>query len=322
MGASDFLLRIGFPWRPMSNSSSSAPRARPPRVVGLGEILWDLLPSGRQMGGAPANVACHAAALGAESFMVSRVGKDNDGLELVRRLTVAGVDCRALQWDDRHPTGTVRVSIDALGQPGFEICGGVAWDFLTGDPESLLWALEADAICFGTLAQRHEVSRGSIRQFLEAAKPGCLRVFDVNLRQDYFNDEILKASLRRSSVVKLNDAELPVLSTRLGLLGDVRSQLKGMVTRYGLRGVALTRGGEGSLLGLDGEWSEHRGYPARVVDTVGAGDAFTAAMILGILAGWPVDAINDAANRIAAHVCECVGGTPPLSQALRELFRR
>lgn len=318
--ASDIFILIGFPWSPMSVSLSIAPRLRAARVVGMGEILWDLFPGGRQMGGAPANVACHAAALGAQSFMLSRVGKDDNGLELVRRLTAAGVDCRTVQWDEAHPTGTVVVSVDAQGQPQFEICESVAWDFLDGGQESLSWVWEAEAVCFGTLAQRHEVSRAAIRRCLEGVKPGCLRVFDVNLRQHFFSDAILEGSFRLSSVVKLNDAELPVVAARMGLEGDVRAQLEVLARRYSLRAVALTRGGSGSLLWLDGAWSEHPGYPSQVVDTVGAGDAFTAAMIVGMLNGWSADAIQDAANRIAAYVCGCAGGTPPLPAELRELF--
>lgn len=290
------------------------------KLVGIGEVLWDLLPGGRQMGGAPANFAYHACALGAEARIVSRVGKDDLGRELIARLQQLGVPTYCIEMDSERPTGTVTVAVAPDGQPQFTIHEHVAWDALSGESAGRLAVAGADALCFGTLAQRSEPSRSTIRSLVTAAPRTALRVLDVNLRQHYFSRAMLEESLRLANVLKVNDAELPVLAKLLGLAGDERAQLDQLAQRYQLRLVAFTRGSRGSLLFTEGRWSEHPGVATRVVDTVGAGDAFTAAMILGLLAGWDLDRINQVANQVAAYVCSCAGATPELPQALRALF--
>lgn len=289
-------------------------------VVGMGEVLWDLLPGGRQMGGAPANVVCHAAALGAEASLVTRVGRDADGDELRRRLEGLGVDLRAVEIDPEAPTGTVTVDLDAGGQPRFTIHEGVAWDRLEGGPGARDAVARADAVCFGTLAQRSPITRSAMASLLGLAAPGAWRVLDVNLRQHYHSPAVLESSLARANVLKVNDAELPRLAAWLGLGDEPRVQMTALADRWRLRVVACTRGAHGSLVLADGRWSDHPGVPVQVADTVGAGDAFTAAMILGLLAGWELDEWHRQANEVAAFVASRPGATPTLPAERRAPF--
>jgi fructokinase len=295
----------------------------PPLIVGIGEILWDLLPAGRQLGGAPANFAYHANALGAHGAVVSRVGDDDLGREILQRLDALGVDRTHVSTDPDYPTGTVDVRLDPAGVPTYVIHEPVAWDFLPNDAPLQGLASRAAAVCFGSLAQRSPASRQSIRQFLRATPPTCLRVFDINLRQQYYSREVLEDSLRACDVLKLNDAELPVVSRVLHVPGEAFqgpavSVARALLDRYLLRLVAVTRGPNGSLLLVrGGQTSDHPGSPVtNLADTVGAGDAFTAALVMGLLAHRDLDAINAAANRLAAYVCTQPGATPPIPAAL------
>lgn len=287
-----------------------------PTVIGIGEILWDLLPSGPRMGGAPANFACHAHALGADAFVISRVGEDDAGKLLLENLGQLGVSTTAIDPDPEHPTGTVEVSLADDGQPRFNIIEGVAWDHLKSRPQLLQLAAQADAICFGSLGQRSEVSRHTIRQIVAATPEHALRVFDVNLRQSYYNASILHDSLELANICKLSDAELPVIADLLGLEGDLCTQLDQLVRRYHLRLVVFTRGGNGSILTDGGEWSDHPGLPAEVKDTIGAGDSFTAATTMGMLLKWPLRKISHTANQVAAYVCSQHGAVPDLPDEL------
>ncbi len=310
---------------PMTQSllenSSDRPSLRP-RLVGLGEVLWDLLPGGRQLGGAPANFACHAAALGADARIVSRVGRDDDGRDLVSRLVELGLSTDGIEIDPTAPTGTVGVEMNAGGHPVYTIHENVAWDFLQGE-EAGRWAVaSADAVCVGTLAQRHGVSRGTIRGLLESTKPGALRIFDVNLRQHFHSKGVIEETLHLANVLKVNETELPQLAGMFEIPGDDRAVIQELARRFGLRAVAFTRGDRGSLLHAEGCWSDLPGAKVRVVDTVGAGDTFTAAMTLGLLAGWDLDAVHHAATAVASHVCSLPGATPPLPAELRARFER
>jgi len=285
------------------------------QIVGLGEVLWDLLPTGPQLGGAPANFVCHARALGAEARLISRVGNDDLGREIIARLDALGLWTDCLATDALRPTGTVSVELDA-GQPRYIIHENVAWDFIEATPCALAAVRAADAVCFGTLAQRSRVSHDAIRALVSAAATGALRVCDVNLRQHFYSAELLRDSLALANVVKLNDTELPILADALSLPGDVRGQLAALVDRFALRQVVLTRGAHGSLL-FDGyNWAEHPGVSVEVEDTIGAGDSLTAAVTLGLLAGWDLETIGDRANRVAAYVCSREGATPPLPEHL------
>jgi len=288
-----------------------------PKIVALGEVLWDLLPEGRMLGGAPANFAVHAHALGAEAHLVSRVGQDALGSEIIETLAAKGLPVDDVQVDPAAPTGTVSVELGAGGLPQYVIHERVAWDAIAATPGALAMMAGADAVCFGSLAQRSLVSRGGIRALVGATPERALRIFDINLRQHYFSTEIVVASLGLANVLKLNETEMPVLAAMFDLDGDLPRQLEALAARFGLRAVALTLGARGSMLLVDGVLSEHPGVKVEVRDTIGAGDAFTAVLCLGLLAGWPPDRINERASTVAAFVCSQVGATPELPGELR-----
>ncbi|MBN1912111.1 MAG: carbohydrate kinase [Pirellulales bacterium] len=289
-----------------------------PLVVGLGEILWDLLPEGRQLGGAPANFAYHAAALGTEGVVVSCVGQDELGREILARLDAMGLGHDHVVVDPRHATGTVSVELDAQGKADYVIHQPVAWDFLPESAALDALAARADAVCFGSLAQRSEVTRATIRRFLAATPPSCLRIFDINLRQDFYDRDTIARSLASANVLKLNDEELPVLAEMFALSGDETELLDELIARFSLRVVALTKGAQGSVLVADGRRSVLPGAEVAIVDTVGAGDAFTAALALGLLRQWDLDAIHRRAGQVAAFVCTQQGATPTLPNELTE----
>jgi len=292
-----------------------------PRAIGLGEVLWDLLPSGPQLGGAPANFAAHAHALGAHGQLISRVGRDELGDEIRRRHAAIGFDGSLLQTDATAPTGTVAVTLSATGQPTFEIVPDVAWDRLEVTPEALAAVQAADVVCFGTLAQRHPTARTALRTLVAAARPGALRLLDLNLRAPHGDLDTVRWSLGAATVLKLNHEELALLAPPLELAGDEHECVDQLGRRHGFAAVALTRGARGSLLWTPRATDSHAGIPVAVRDTVGSGDAFTAAFALGLLAGWPLAEINRQANAVAAFVCTQPGATPPLPPELCALFR-
>lgn len=291
-----------------------------PKIIGIGELLWDMLPSGPRMGGAPANFACHAKALGAAAAVISRVGADESGNRLVEKLRSLGVSTEGVTADAVNPTGTVEVNLGADGQPSFKIMPGVAWDHLAVTPELTQLAAGADAICFGSLGQRSASSRDTIRQLVSSTPADALRVFDVNLREDFFTPEILDQSLKLANICKLSDAELPVIAGMLDLPGDTRSQLSRLLAAYGLHLIVFTRGGEGSILTDGTHWCEHAGVPTEVRDTIGAGDSFTCAVVMGLLQGWTLEKTSATANEIASFVCSRDGAVPNLPQSLRDRF--
>ncbi|MGA7909746.1 MAG: carbohydrate kinase, partial [Candidatus Sulfotelmatobacter sp.] len=249
-------------------------------VVGLGELLWDLLPTGKQLGGAPANFAYITSVLGDEGVPASRLGPDDLAAEAVLRLTELGLPTSFVQEDAIHPTGTVRVEVDGKGQPCFDILESVAWDFLEWTREWRTLAAQADAVCFGSLAQRSAESRSTIRHFLHATRQDAVRVFDVNLRQRFYTAQVLSDSMNLATIVKVNQEELPRIMQLFGLEHrDEELSAKRLVEIHRLKLLCLTRGGGGSLLLSADARSEHKGFAVRVVDTVGAGDAFTAGMV-------------------------------------------
>jgi fructokinase len=289
-------------------------------IVAIGEILWDLLPSGKQLGGAPANFTCHAWALGAEARLVSRVGGDALGREIIECWGARGFLTDTITVDKERPTGTVSVELDAEGQPRYTIHERVAWDRIEADDAALDAVGKADAVCFGTLAQRTKSARAAIEVLLSASRPDALRIFDVNLRPPFVARDVIVESMKPANVLKLNEHELPVLTDIFSLSGSPAEQIAALARRFELRLVALTRGGEGSLLFADGACSEHPGLKATVLDTVGAGDSFTAVLTLGLLQRWDLDRINRLANEVAAFVCSQSGATPELPDALRQPF--
>jgi len=295
----------------------SARRAMTYQSLAVGEVLWDLLPTGKQLGGAPANFTYHCRALGAEARLVTRVGDDDLGREVLDEFRLLGLPTGSVQVDPALPTGTVGVVLAPDGQPRFTILENAAWDRITADEAALASAAQADAVCFGSLAQRSEPARRAIRTLVSAARPGALRVFDVNLRPPFVDPAVIADSLGLADALKLNDQELPELVAMFGLPAGVRESMAELARRFGLSVVALTRGAGGALLLADGLWSENPGRPAAVCDTIGAGDAFTAALVVGLLAGRPLDEINRHANEVAAFVCSRPGGTPTLPDALK-----
>jgi len=289
-------------------------------VVGLGELLWDLLPAGKQLGGAPANFAYITSLLGDNGVPASRLGQDDLGAEALRRLKQLGLPTDFIQRDAQHPTGIVRVEVDRAGQPRFEICESVAWDFLEWTSQWQKLAGEADAVCFGSLAQRSASNRSTIRSFLQALRPDAVCVFDVNLRQNFYSADVLSASMKLATIVKLNHEELPRLM-RLFELEHRTEELSAqrLVALYKLKLVCVTRGEAGSLLANADGCSAHPGFRVRVADTVGAGDAFTAALVHEYLRGASLERMNDAANRTGAWVASQTGATPMLKPGGLEL---
>ncbi len=289
-----------------------------PVVVGLGEALWDVFPDGDHFGGAPANVALHAAALGAEAWLVSAVGHDARGDAVLARLDAAGVRRGTVPQLPDHPTGVVRVSPDAAGHPIYDIAADSAWDYVPWSPAVQQVAERADAIAFGSLAQRSPISRATIRRAVAATRGSSWRLFDVNLRQNYYDAGVLTASLKLANAVKLNEEELPVVARLCGLVPAPQAdQLRTLCDRFGLELAALTRGACGALVVTPDAVRESAAPPTVVVDTVGAGDAFTAALLIGVLAGRALDEVSRHANAVAAYVCSQPGATPPIPEELR-----
>jgi fructokinase len=297
-------------------------RSRPrPRVLSVGEVLWDVLPEGPKLGGAPANFAFHAHALGGEAALVSRIGDDALGQEILNCLHVAGLRTDLVQMDDTHDTGTVHVEVGPGGQPRYHIIGDVACDHLQATPAALAAAANAEVICFGTLAQRSDASRAAIRQLVCATPETAWRICDINLREPFALTDVVEESVAIANVLKLNDTELPVIARALGVSahGDA-AVLSQIALHGGLNVIALTRGERGSLLWADGVVSEHRGLSTPVQDTIGAGDAFTAALAIGLVTGWSLDVINARANEVASFVCSQAGATPELPGKLMAAF--
>ncbi len=286
-----------------------------PTVIGLGEILWDFLPSGRHLGGAPANFAYCSHLLGNRAVVVSRVGADDLGKQARDSLLRSGLTDQFLQTDPEHSTGTVYIRVDSAGQPKFEIADGAAWDFMTWTDLWKVLAETADAVCFGSLAQRSAESRHTILKFLDATRRGTLRVFDVNLRQSFYSAEIVQESVKRANVVKLNHEELPRVRQLLAIdSSEGIAFCREMLQKFDLQLVCVTRGANGSLLCDRSNADEHPGFLVHIKDTVGAGDAFTAALVHELLRGASLPQMNDLANRLGAWVASCSGAMPPVPE--------
>jgi fructokinase len=281
------------------------------KVVGLGEVLWDLLPERTCLGGAPANFAYITTLMGDQGIVASRVGEDSRGLEALRRMEELGLDIDHVQTDRKRATGSVKVELDGAGVARFEIAHPVAWDSLEWTLDWQYLAEKADAVCFGSLAQRSEESRATIRRFLGATSPGTVKIFDVNLRQSYYSHEILADSMRLADIVKLNDEELPKIMSLGGLPHkDELSSAQRLIGAYDLKMVCITRGGRGSLLMRGKDVSEHPGFRVHVADTVGSGDAFTAGLVHEYLQGASLDLMNEVANLVGAWVASEAGAMP------------
>jgi fructokinase len=286
-------------------------------VVGLGELIWDLLPTGKQLGGAPANFAYGAHLLGDVAVVASRVGADALGREAAARLTQLGLDASYLQRDATHPTGTVGVTLDARGEPHFQMNEDSAWDYLEWTTEWQALAARADAVCFGTLGQRVDQARAIIHRFLASMRTDTLRIFDVNLRHAFFTPDMLAASFRHATICKLNSDELERVAAMLstGTRGELDTA-RHLLAAFDLQLVAVTRGADGSLLVTKEEAIEHAGFRVRVADTIGAGDAFAATLAHGRLRRAPLVSVSEAANRMGAWLATQTGATPPADARL------
>jgi fructokinase len=296
----------------------------PHLILGLGELLWDLLPSGPRLGGAPANFSVMAGRLGNHAAILSRIGRDDKGRTAMEVLDPLPVDASRLQVDAVHDTGRVTVEFDGA-QPSYTIHEPAAWDFLELSDEWVQLAERADAVCFGSLAQRSRKSRQTIQTLVAETSSACVRVFDVNLRAPFYSSEVIEESLELATVLKLNDAEIRLVLALLGLpFGDgqeldrLRMDAERLLEAFPTLGmVAVTRGGHGSLLVKRGEWHEHLGIAIRAVDTIGAGDAFTAALTHYMLRGADLATLNEAGNRWGAGVASQAGAMPMLPDVVR-----
>lgn len=294
-------------------TADGRPLNAPLTIVGIGELLWDVLPTGRQLGGAPANFAYCSHLLGDNGTVVSRVGADELGNEIRESLATFGLTDDFVQSDNKHPTGTVKVQLDKAGQPDFTITYPSAWDFLEWNAPLQHLAKSADAVAFGTLAQRSPLSKQTIRAFLDGLRPEAAKVFDVNLRQSFYSAEVLRESIAWATIVKLNRDELPKVAALLELPAkDPRSFGRELLERFNLPLICITRGEKGSLLIRANEEHDHPGYRVKVRDSVGAGDAFTAGLVNQVLHGAPLPEANDFANRMGAWLASNSGAMPPV----------
>lgn len=288
-------------------------------VVGMGEALWDILPEGKKIGGAPANFAYHVSQFGLPSCVVSAVGADTFGKELLENFTSKGLN--HLIPEVPYPTGTVQVEIDPAGIPQYEIKENVAWDNIPYTPQLHALAQNTKAVCFGSLAQRNVVSRETINRVLDAMPrtDDTLTVFDVNLRQGFYDKEILCNSMQRCNILKINDEELVIISRMFGYPGiDLQDKCWILLGKYNLKMLILTCGINGSYVFTPGNVSFQPTPKVEVADTVGAGDSFTAAFIANILKGHTVEESHLKAVETSAFVCTQQGAMPVLPAKLTE----
>lgn len=284
-------------------------------IIGLGEVLWDMLPEGRKIGGAPANFAWHMAQFGYDARAVSAVGKDPDGEEILRNFAERGLQADLARVD--YPTGRVEVTLDREGIPQYRILTDVAWDHIPCTEALRTTARTARCICFGSLAQRSEESRRTITTLLDEAPRESLRVFDINLRQEFYSREVVTESLRRCNVLKINDEEAIIVARMLGIgseeICEIAERLR---CDYGLRATILTCGSRGSHVFYEGGRSDLTTPKVEVADTVGAGDSFTAGFCAAWLHGCDVATAHARGVAVSAYVCTCEGATPRLPEEL------
>ena len=286
-------------------------------IVGLGEALWDCLPEGRKLGGAPANFAYHASQFGYGAYAVSAVGNDALGQE-----TLAAFDAKGLRYEMPKvdfPTGTVQVTLDEVGVPTYDIKEGVAWDNIPFTPRLEEMAKNCRAVCFGSLAQRNETSRNTIYRFLDATPKDCLRIFDINLRQNFYSKEVIRESLKRCNVLKINDEELVIIGRMFGYPGlDFENKCWLILGKYNLDILVLTCGVNGSYVFSKGAMSYRETPRVKVADTVGAGDSFTGAFVGSILSGTSIPESHRIAVNVSAYVCTQAGAMPVIPDSLKE----
>jgi len=321
---------------------------KPHLILGIGELLWDVLPNATRLGGAPANFAVMAGRLGNRAAILSRIGRDDMGRQVIDRLNPMPVDTSLLQVDTMHETGRVTVSFEGNFEdqdPRYTIHEPAAWDFLELSDKWIQTVERADAICFGSLAQRSPQSRKTIQTLVAETSSSCIRVFDVNLRAPFYSAEVIQESLELASVVKMNETEVPLVLSLLNINlpnfnpleinADFEAGVPGAITHAAtdlmriaaeqllsvfpeLKMVAITRGARGSILVTRHDWDEHHGFPIKVVDAVGAGDAFTAAVTHYMLRGADLATLNEAGNRWGGWLASQSGAMPALPDSVRD----
>ena len=288
-------------------------------IVGLGEILWDVFPERKILGGAPANFAYHISQFGFNGYAVSAIGKDLLGKEILDSLEQKGLNHLIESTD--FPTGEVKVTVDNWGVPQYEICEGVAWDNIPFTPALANLAKETQVVCFGSLAQRNEVSRATIHTFLDAMPKDSLKIFDINLRLHYYTKEVIEFSLEKAHILKINDEEVVKIAQLFGWEGTEKEICKQLLSKYQLDILILTKGTEGSWVLTPKEESFLPTPKITIADTVGAGDSFTAAFIASHLHGRCLVASHQLAVEVSAYVCQQHGAMPRLADAYLELFK-
>ena len=287
------------------------------KILGIGELVWDVFPSGKQLGGAPVNFAYFAKELGAEAYPVAALGSDELGDEAMEVVRPSGLKLDFIQRNSL-PTSRVLVTTDEEGVPQYEIVENVAWDAMECTPEILDLASQADVICWGSLAQRSRKSRESILAMVDAAPENCLRVFDINLRQKFYSKEVIEESLKRADILKLNEDELPVVSEIFAVEGSEADQIAHIIKRFSLRSIIYTQGAVCSeVYDVSGLVSRMDTPKVKVADTVGAGDSFTATYVTSILLGKTPAQAHELAVKVAAYVCTQNGAINPLPEDCR-----
>ena len=290
-------------------------------IVGLGEILWDVFPERKILGGAPANFAYHISQFGFNGYAVSAIGDDLLGKEILNSLERKKLNYLIETTD--FPTGTVQVTLDDDGIPQYEICENVAWDNIPFTPRAENLAKNTVAVCFGSLAQRNKTSRETIQRFLKTVPGDCLKIFDINLRQHFYSKELIEESLRLANILKINEDEVVLISQLFGRENlrekDICLEL---LKKYDLEIVILTKGTDGSFVYNNKESSYHPTPKVQVADTVGAGDSFTATFIASYLHGNNIVDAHQLAVEVSAYICTQHGAMPVLPDAYLELFRK
>ena len=302
----------------MQQNNVSAPLSRrerpgvsPRYVVGLGEVLWDVLPEGKKLGGAPANFAYHAGQFGLETIAISALGEDKLADETIEALKEHNLNY--LLPRVKYPTGTVQVTLSGDGIPTYEIKENVAWDNIPYTAEVAAIAKNCRAVCFGSLAQRNVVSWATIRQFLDDTPADCLKIFDINLRQQFYTKDVIEESLKRCNILKINDEELVVIKRMYGYEDlDMRGICEKMLAEYQLKMLVLTCGTNGSYVFAPGLTSFQETPKVKVADTVGAGDSFTGSFCAAIINGKPMEEAHKKAVAVSAFVCTQNGAMPTL----------
>ena len=285
-------------------------------VVGLGEALWDVLPEGKKLGGAPANFAYHAGQVGLDTNAISAGGEDEVAEETIKALKEHGLNY--LRPHVPYPTGTVQVTLSGDGIPAYEIKENVAWDNIPYTPEIAEVAKNCRAVCFGSLAQRNVTSWATIRQFLDDTPKDCLKIFDINLRQQFYTKDVIEESLKRCNILKINDEELVVIKRMYGYDDlDMRGICEKILAEYGLMMLVLTCGTNGSYVFAPGLTSFQDTPKVKVADTVGAGDSFTGSFCAAILNGKAMEEAHRMAVKVSAFVCTQNGAMPTLPPELK-----